>query len=169
MPARNRTIVEVRFKRRSRLTQTTLFSAAPVRFTRASPPTTKKHQRLPACPPHRRAREGADSGEQDSPSKQGAPSASSSLSSFDNLGNATPREEETKRVTSGTSPIPGRAGRHLVPFATVWKWFQRIYSLRGGPLLAGPLPFPDLVRLVRLIRTFLRDQHGRRTVPACTT
>jgi hypothetical protein len=47
MPTKNRTNVGVTFKRRSRFATTTLLSLAPVRFTRASPPTTKKKQRLP--------------------------------------------------------------------------------------------------------------------------
>jgi hypothetical protein len=46
MPAKNRTTVGVRFRRRSRLASTALLGLAPVRSARALPPTTEETSAL---------------------------------------------------------------------------------------------------------------------------
>jgi uncharacterized membrane protein len=52
------------------------------------------------------------------------------------------------------------------PLIALIALFAHIFRTTESPI-AGPAPFPDLVRLVRLVRTFLqRDRHGERTVVA---
>ena len=48
------------------------------------------------------------------------------------------------------------------PLIALIALFAHIFRTTESPI-AGPAPFPDLVRLVRLVRTFLqRDRHGHR-------
>jgi hypothetical protein len=52
------------------------------------------------------------------------------------------------------------------PLTTHTTLTARIFRATESPI-QGPARFPDLVRLVRLVRTFLhRDQHRERTVVA---
>ena len=52
------------------------------------------------------------------------------------------------------------------PLTTHTAFTAHIFRTTESPI-AGPARFPELVRLVRLVRTFLhRDQHGERTVVA---